>query len=617
MIPDAVIDEIRSRVDIVAVIGRHMELKKSGRTWKGCCVFHGERTASFHVYPEDRHFKCYGCGEYGDVFKFLQKLQGREFPEIVRALASEVGVDIPEREEDSAEQRRRRQERAEVLAACAAAARYFAARLASAHGEPGRAYLASRGLTDETVQRFRLGLASTAWDDLTARLAPKGVAEGALEKAGLVAHRDGGGRYDRFRARLMVPIAGLDGEVIGFGGRVLPGASDKLAKYINSPESVLYKKSKVLYGIDLAREHIRRTRQAILVEGYFDVIGLHQAGVKNAVAVCGTALTPEHVDLLKRCDCREVVLLFDGDPAGQAAPARAAQALLPSGVTGKVALLPTDGGKVDPDEFARSRGASALEALVAAAPPLTEFLLERAVRAHCGDAPASAPMESKLAAFRELKPFLALVPAGLARTFFEERVAKRLDVAPAALAAEVDAAPATGEPPPRPRHLTPPEPAPAPPPRPAGSRRALWGPAVDALGLLASFPQLADLAREELLPALFEGGPLEPLVRDLLDGAVPAEALPERLAPHLDEQAVAHVRDLLGPARPATEAAERALRQAILRARLAALEQEHDRLTAAVTRAGTPAPEELASQQIATWRRLAGLKKRLQGLERG
>jgi DNA primase len=617
MIPDAVIDEIRSRVDIVAVIGRHMELKKSGRTWKGCCVFHGERTASFHVYPEDRHFKCYGCGEYGDVFKFLQKLQGREFPEIVRALASEVGVDIPEREEDSAEQRRRRQERAEVLSACAAAARYFAARLASAHGEPGRAYLASRGLTDETVQRFRLGLASTAWDDLTARLAPKGVAEGALEKAGLVAHREGGGRYDRFRARLMIPIAGLDGEAIGFGGRVLPGASDKLAKYINSPESVLYKKSKVLYGIDLAREHIRRTRQAILVEGYFDVIGLHQAGVKNAVAVCGTALTPEHVDLLKRCDCREVVLLFDGDPAGQAAPARAAQALLPSGVTGKVALLPTDGGKVDPDEFARSRGASALEALVAAAPPLTEFLLERAVRAHCGDAPASAPMESKLAAFRELKPFLALVPAGLARTFFEERVAKRLDVAPAALAAEVDATPATGEPPPRPRHLTPPEPAPAPAARPAGSRRALWGPAVDALGLLASFPQLADLAREELLPALFEGGPLEPLVRDLLDGAVPAEALPERLAPHLDEKAVAHVRDLLGPARPATEAAERALRQAILRARLAALEQEHDRLTAAVTRAGTPAPEELASQQIATWRRLAGLKKRLQGLERG
>ncbi|HEX8910361.1 MAG TPA: DNA primase, partial [Anaeromyxobacteraceae bacterium] len=455
MIPEAVIDDIRGRVDIVAVIGRHMELKRSGRTWKGCCVFHGERTPSFHVYPEDRHFKCYGCGEYGDVFKFLQKLQGKEFPEVVRALASEVGIEIPEREEDSAEQRRRRQERAEVLAACAAAARYFAARLASPHGASGRAYLASRGLSDETVQQFRLGLASNAWDDLTARLAAKDVGEAALEKAGLVALRDGGGRYDRFRGRLMVPIAGLDGEVIGFGGRVLPGAPDKLAKYINSPESILYKKSKVLYGIDLAREHIRRTRQVVLVEGYFDVIGLHQAGLKNAVAVCGTALTPEHVDLLRRCDCREVVLLFDGDPAGQAAPARAAQALLPSGLTGKVALLPAEGGKVDPDEFARSRGLAALEALVAAAPPLTEFLLERAVRAHCGAAPAAAPMESKLAAFRELKPFLGLVPAGLARTFFEERVAKRLDVSPAALAAELDAAPAPGEPPARPRHLIP------------------------------------------------------------------------------------------------------------------------------------------------------------------
>lgn len=616
MIPDAVIDEVRGRVDIVAVIGRHLELKRSGRTWKGCCVFHGERTPSFHVYPEDRHFKCYGCGEYGDVFKFLQKLQGKEFPEVVRALAAEVGVEIPEREEDSAEQRRRRQERAEVLAACAAATRYFAARLASAHGEPGRAYLASRGLSDEAVRQFRLGLASSAWDDLTARLAPKGVSEAALEKAGLVAQREGGRRYDRFRGRLIVPISGLDGEVIGFGGRVLPGAPDKLAKYINSPESVLYKKSKVLYGIDLAREHIRRTRQAVLVEGYFDVIGLHQAGVKNAVAVCGTALTPEHVDLLKRCDCREIVLLFDGDPAGQAAPARAAQALLPSGVTGKVALLPAEAGKVDPDEFARTRGLAALEKLVADAVPLTEFLLDRALAAHCGPAPAAAPVESKLAAFRELRPFLALVPAGLARTLFEERAAKRLDVSLAALAAEVEAPP----PAPRPRHLTPPEPAPAPPPRAPASaapRRTLWGPAVDALGLVASFPQLAEVAREEHLLALFAGSPLEALVRELLEGALEAEALPERLSAHLEPQAVAHVRDLLGPARPATEAAERALRQAILRARLGALEQEHDRLTAAVTKAGTPAPEELATRQIATWRQLAALKKRLEQLERG
>ncbi len=615
MIPDATIDEVRGRVDIVAVIGRHMELKRSGRTWKGCCVFHGERTPSFHVYPEDRHFKCYGCGEYGDVFKFLQKLQGKEFPEVVRALALEVGVEVPEREEDSAEQRLRRQERAEVLAACDAAARYFSARLQSPFAESVRAYLASRGFAEETVKLFRLGAASNVWDDLTGRLREKGVSQAALEKAGLVARKEGGGRYDRFRGRLLIPIAALDGEPIGFGGRVLPGAPDKLAKYINSPESILYKKSKVLYGIDLAREHIRRTRQAVLVEGYFDVIGLHQAGVKNAVAVCGTALTPEHLDLLRRCDCREVVFLFDGDSAGQAAPARAAHALLPSGLSGKVALLPAQGGKVDPDEFARARGRAAVEALLAAAVPLTEFLIETAVRAHCAGAPAQASMEQKVAAFAELKPFLALVPAGLARTMFEERVAKRLDVAPEVLSAEMERA--AEVPPPRATRLTPSEPAPAPRRSTAPHARALWGPAIDALGLLASFPQLADVAREEHLLSVFEGTPLAALVRDLLAGSLTAADLTARLEAHLDAKGVAHVKDMLGPARPPTETAERALRRSVLLARLALLEQEHDRLTAAVTHAGTPAPQELAEAQIATWRRLAGVKKRLDGLERG
>src|SRR5512133_1168283 len=183
-----------------------MELKRSGRTWKGCCVFHGERTPSFHVYPEDKHFKCYGCGEYGDVFKFLQKLEGKDFPDVVRGLAAEVGVTVPEREEDSAEQRRRRQERAEILGACDAAARYFAARLVSRFGEEARRYLESRGITAETAKLFRLGVASSSWNDLTARLHEKGIGEDALEKAGLVARREGADHYDRSRGRLMFPI---------------------------------------------------------------------------------------------------------------------------------------------------------------------------------------------------------------------------------------------------------------------------------------------------------------------------------------------------------------------------------------------------------------------------
>jgi DNA primase len=605
---------------VVAVIGRHVELKRSGRTWKGCCPFHGERTPSFHVYPEDRHFKCYGCGEYGDVFKFLQKLQGKEFPEVVRALAAEVGVEIPERAEDSAELRRKRQERSEVLAALDAAARYFSARLWSRHGEEARRYLAGRGLAEETTRRFRVGVASAAWQDLVPRLAEKGVKREALVKSGLVAEREAGEPYDRFRGRLVFPIAGLDGEVIGFGGRVLPGApgADKLAKYINSPESPAYKKSRVLYGIDLAREAIRKSRQAILVEGYFDVVGLHQAGVRNAVAVCGTALTPEHVDVLKRCDCREIVVLFDGDAAGAAAPGRAAQALLPAGVSGKVAILPAAAGKSDPDEFARANGGAAVEALVAAARPLTEHLIDGAVLRHCGGDPAQASVEAKLAAFRELKPFVTLVPEGLARTTFEQRVAARLVVDLAALVAEVER---PAEPPrgrragPAPVAAPPPaRPALAAPPRRDGRSVRLWGPAVDALGLLASFPALAAVAEEEDLVGVLPAGPLADLARDLLAERVGAAELPGRLEGVLDPASRRRVEGLLGPARPPADRAERELRRAVVMARIAQLDAEYDALNAAVAARGSPVPEDLRTDALRTLRRLGDLKERLRSL---
>jgi DNA primase len=430
-----------------------MELKRSGRTWKGNCIFHGEKTPSFHVYPEDKHFNCYGCGAHGDVFTFLQKLEGKEFPEVVRALALEVGVEIPEAaEEDSAEQRARRKERNEILAASDAAARYFAARLGSRHGEPARAYLAGRGVSEDSIRTFRLGVAADEWNDLPRRLAEKSIGLEALNKAGLVIEREkDGGTYDRFRNRLMFPIAGMDGQVIGFGGRALPSErAEKGAKYLNTPETPLYKKSKVLYGLDLARERIRKTRQAILVEGYFDVIGLHQAGVQNAVAVCGTALTPEHVELLGRCDCREVTILFDGDVAGLAAPAKAAQALFPAGLAGKVAVLPSEQGKTDPDDYARANGRAGVEALLARAVPLSEFLIDRTVERTCRGRPREAALEQKLAAVRELIPFVRMMPEGLARSVFEDAIAKRLDLDPAALHAELSGekarAPARSEP---------------------------------------------------------------------------------------------------------------------------------------------------------------------------
>ncbi len=595
---------------MVAVIGRHMELKRSGRTWKGCCVFHGEKTPSFHVYPEDKHFKCYGCGAYGDVFGFLQRLEGKEFPEVVRDLAREVGIEIPEAQEDSAEQKRRRKERNEILAACDAAARYWAARLASRHGGAARRYLEGRGVSEDATRTFRLGVAADGWSDLSARLREKGVGEPALGRAGLVIERERGGCYDRFRNRLMFPIAAMDGQVIGFGGRAL--GDEKGAKYINTPETPLYKKSRVLYGLDLAREAIRKTRRAVLVEGYFDVIGLHQAGVTGAVAVCGTALTTEHVELLQRCDCREVTILFDGDTAGLAAPAKAAAALFPAGMAGKVAALPAGS---DPDDFARERGRAGVEALLAGARPLSEYLIDGAVERTCAGRPREASLEAKLAAVRELAPFVQLMPEGLARSVLEDAIARRLDLDAAALRAELSSERRQRE-----RASAPAGAAHGRPAARTGStgraRIALPGPAADALGLLAAFPELGSVAEEENLPALLPPGPLADLARDLVREPLPLGQALARIEAGADAATSRRVHEIAGPARPAPEQAERELRKASVKAAIEAIRREQDRLLALVAREGAPVPDDLSVAAQVAARRRVDLEKRLRSLER-
>jgi DNA primase len=593
---------------VVAVIGRHVELKRSGRTWKGCCPFHGEKTPSFHVYSEDKHFKCYGCGEYGDVFKFLQKLQGKEFPDVVRELAAEAGVAIPDVVEESAEAQQRRRDRNEILAACDAAARYWSARLQSRFGEGARKYLAERGITEEAVRSFRLGVAAPDWNDLPGRLQQKGIGAGAILKAGLLVEGDRG-EYDRFRGRLMFPIAGIDGQVFGFGGRAM--GEEKGAKYINTPETLLYKKSRVLYGIDLARESIRKTRSAVLVEGYFDVIGLHQAGVKNAVAVCGTALTPEHVELLKRCDCRDVVVLFDGDQAGLAAPAKAAQALLPAGIAGRVAVLPGEKGKSDPDEFARANGRAGVEALLAAATPLSEFLIERAVERACGPRGRDAALEAKLAAVRDLAPYVKLMPEGLSRTTFEDAIAKRLDLDAAALRAEI-----SGEPPQRREPQATPGFAPR---RPAAPMKMLLpGPAADALGMLAAFPDLAGAAAEEGLPWLLLAEPLATLAAELIRSHPGTDGAVARIAEVADEWTVRRIRDLCGPLRPRNaEEAEREFRRACVKAAIMKVVVEQDEVARLTALGSSPVPEGLRTRGETAFRRRADLEKRLRSLEKG
>jgi DNA primase len=481
-------------------------------------------------------------------------------------------------------------------------------------------------VAEEQVRTFRLGVAAPGWDDLKPRLQEKGIGEGAVARAGLLVEKDDGRSYDRFRGRLMFPIAGLDGQVIGFGGRAM--GEEKGAKYINTPETPLYKKSRVLYGIDLAREAIRKTRTAVLVEGYFDVIGLHQAGVKNAVAVCGTALTPEHVELLKRCDCREVTVLFDGDSAGLAAPAKAAAALLPSGLAGKVALLPSGDAKLDPDDFARAHGKAGLDALLAAAQPLSQFLIDRAVEKACGADPRTAALEAKLAAVAELGPLVKLAPEGLARGVFEEAVARKLDLDLEALRRELAGA--------RPARVVDVPPEAEVPPAQGGWRRdrrpgppsasgagstlrvqaVLPGPAVDALGLLIAFPDLAPVAAEEQLPSLLPGGPLAELARDLIRQPVAREAALARLA-EAGEPLRRRVEALTGAGGVERVAAEGLLRRAAVKAAIVAAVGRQEQCNARVARAGTPVPDELRVEAEAAMRRRAELEKRLRGLERG
>jgi DNA primase len=414
----------------------------------------------------------------------------------------------------------------------------------------------------------------------------------------------------------MFPIAAMDGQVIGFGGRAL--GDEKGAKYLNTPETLLYKKSRVLYGLDLAREAIRKTRSAVLVEGYFDVIGLHQVGVTSAVAVCGTALTPEHVELLGRCDCREVTILFDGDVAGLAAPAKAAAALFPAGLAGKVAVLPSEQGKTDPDDYARAHGRAGVEKLLAAATPLSAFLIDRAVERACGARPREAALEAKLAAVRELAPYVRMMPEGLARSVFEDAIAKKLDLDLAALHGEL-----TGE---RPAGRSAERgaasaAAPARPPVPAprrigGVRAVLPGPAADALGLLAAFPALAEVAEEEGLATLLPAGPLAELARDLIQGPVPLDAALERIGSCVEGESLKRVRNVVGPARPAAERAATELRKAATRARIEAVQAAMSEAEKRVVKAGSAAVDGLATEYQRLKNQKRDLLNRLKSLER-
>ncbi len=355
-IPEEIIAQVRERVNIVDLVRGHVELKRSGANYVGLCPFHHEKTPSFSVNEAKQFFHCFGCGVGGNVFSFVMQMEGLSFPQAVKQLAQRCGVEIPEREA-SAEQLRRQREREQLRAIYTLAAQFYHNLLLGDEcAGVARSYLRRRGFSGDMARRFRLGFAPDSWDALCNRLRAADIELEQARKLGLVClARDERRYYDMFRQRLLFPIEDDGGNVVAFGGRVL---DDSLPKYINSPESPLYQKSRVLYGLHQAKTAMRQRRSVVVVEGYFDHLALVQAGVENVVATCGTALTGEHARILTRY-VETVVLLFDQDNAGQKACFRAMPALLAAGLqVNTLALPPGD----DPDSCVQREGAQAFSA---------------------------------------------------------------------------------------------------------------------------------------------------------------------------------------------------------------------------------------------------------------
>lgn len=364
MIPQEYIQEVVARNDITDVVGSYVQLRHRGRTHTGLCPFHSEKTPSFVVYPETQSFYCFGCGVGGDVITFIKKINNLDYVEAVKLLAGRAGMAMPE-EDDKVGRLRSR-----VLAVNKEAARYFYQCLngESAEAQAARRYWRGRGLSDGTIRRFGLGYAPDDFRSTLLHLKGKGYTEEELLASGLVKRSEKGNLYNVFRGRVMTPIFDLRGNVIAFGGRVL---GDEKPKYINSPETLVYKKSRAMFALNIAKKSA--SRRYILCEGYMDVISLHQAGFDTAVAACGTALTPEQVKLLGEY-ADEVVLCYDSDEAGQKATARSLELFSSSPI--KVSVLTVTGAK-DPDEFIKKYGRERFEMLLEGSRNALEYKLAR------------------------------------------------------------------------------------------------------------------------------------------------------------------------------------------------------------------------------------------------
>ncbi|HBH87943.1 MAG TPA: DNA primase [Syntrophaceae bacterium] len=419
------IEEVKRRADIVDLVSEYVTLKKGGRNFLGLCPFHKEKTPSFTVSREKQIFYCFGCGEGGNVLTFLMKMNNMSFPEAVRFLAGKTGVVIPERI-FTREEKESSRTREEISRINRMAAKYFSENLFSKVGNGARAYLGKRGIHDEVIKEYSLGYATEGWRNLKEYFEKSKISLKLLERAGLIIPKTNGGGsyYDRFRGRLMFPIEDVSGNVIAFGGRIL---GEGEPKYLNTPESPVFIKGRNLYGLNRTKEDIRRKGYAILVEGYFDLITLWGAGWRNVVATLGTALTKDHIDLIRRYT-NEVIVLFDPDLAGKKALARSIELFLSGNVRAKAVVLP-DG--YDPDLYVRTNGSESLKEIIGRAQSMIDYYIENLIG-------KVSTVEEKRDALREAVSFIINIDNKSERDLFIRRVSEKLGINQELLTKEVN-----------------------------------------------------------------------------------------------------------------------------------------------------------------------------------
>lgn len=419
--PEELIEEVRLRNDIIDVVSGYVKLERKGRRYFGLCPFHNEKSPSFSVEPAKQFFYCFGCNKGGTVIQFIMNIEHLDFLEALKYLAERAGIALPEPEDS--EEREKSRKRNEILDLNKEAARYFFSVLASKSGLTAQGYLKRRGLTEKTIRQFGMGLSPTNWSELSNQLLSKGVSKEVLLSSGLSLKAKSGELIDRFRDRIMFPIFDIRGNIIGFGGRVMDNTQPK---YMNSPDTPVYSKSRELYGLNYARQS--KSKMLLMVEGYMDVISLHQAGIDYAVASLGTALTQMQAWILKKYS-DEVIIAYDADSAGQAATLRGLEILEKAGCFVRVLLIPE--GK-DPDEYVRNNGPEKFKNLVSGAISLLDYKIRVQENMHNLDT-----VDDKLKLLNSVADILAAQENSIERELYSKNYAEQYGISLESLQSEV------------------------------------------------------------------------------------------------------------------------------------------------------------------------------------